>query len=119
MTTVTLPKVTSAISHSDRGSDSRREELKKTWRHLEVSPKSLLKVSPKSLLEVSPKWLREVPPKWHISSRRESLPRSKCDIAEVTSGSVAVVTSASHSEVTLHMLVEDTWKSLSQSENLR
>jgi len=52
--------------------------------------------------------LREGPPKWYISSRRESLPRSECDIAEVTSGSVAVVTYGSHSKVTLHMFVEDT-----------
>jgi len=64
-------------------------------------------ISPKELLEVSPKSLIEVPPKWHISSRQESLPRSDCDIAEVTSKSVAVVTSGSYSEVTLHLLVED------------
>jgi len=42
-----------------------------------------------------------------MSSRQDSLLRSEYDIAEVTSGSVALVTFGSHSEVTLHMLVED------------
>jgi len=34
------------------------------------------------LSEVTQKWLREVSPKWHISSRRESLPRFVCNIAD-------------------------------------
>jgi len=73
-----------------------------------VTTATLLEVTSALLLEVSPKSLIEVAPKWHISSRRESLRRSECDIAEVTSKSVAVVTSGSHSEITLHLLVEDT-----------
>jgi len=60
---------------------------------------TLLEVTSALLLEVSPKWLREGPPKCYISSRRESLPRSECDIAEVTSGSVAEVTPRSVAEV--------------------
>jgi len=50
---------------------------------LEVTSALLLEVSPKSLLEVSPKSLIRDP-------------RSDCDIAEVSSKSVAVVTSGSY-----------------------
>jgi len=44
--------------------------------------------------------------KW-LQADENDRPRSECDIAEVTSGSVSVVTSGIHSEVTLHLLVED------------
>jgi len=68
---------------------------------LEMSPKSLLEVSLKGLQEVSPKLPLEVSPKWHIFSRRESLPRPECVIAEVTSGKVAEVTPRSTAKACL------------------
>jgi len=66
---------------------------------LNGNPKTDSKKKDINSLEVSPKWLRKVPPKWHISSRRESVPRSESDIAEVTLGSVDEVPPRSFAEV--------------------